>query len=136
MSLTQLLILFILWRCNLSLLKKTSGFSLLEVLIALVILSISLLALAGLMITTTGNNSLGGHLTEAATFAQDRLEQLRLIPWQNITSGGDQIAGSSGINYIRNWTVVTNGNARTVTMRINWSDRNNHSISLASVISQ
>ena len=119
-----------------SFLKKTSGFSLLEVLIALVILSISLLALAGLMVTTTGNNSLGGHLTEAATFAQDRLEQLRLISWQNITSGGDQIEGSSGINYIRNWTVVTNGNARTVTIRINWSDRTNHSISLASVISQ
>ncbi len=119
-----------------SFLKKTSGFSLLEVLIALVILAISLLALTGLMVTTTGNNSLGGHLTEAATFAQDRLEQLRLISWQNITSGGDQIEGSSGINYIRNWTVVTNGNARTVTIRINWSDRNNHSISLASVISQ
>jgi len=115
---------------------KPNGFTLLEVLIALVILSISLLALAGLMVTTTGNNSLGGHLTEAATFAQDRLEQLRVIPWQSIASGGDQITSSSGINYTRNWTVVTNGNSRTVTMTINWSDRVNHSISLASVISQ
>ena len=47
-----------------------------EVLIALVILSISLLALAGLMVTTTRTNSFGGHLTEAVTFAQQRLEAI------------------------------------------------------------
>ena len=115
---------------------KSRGFSLLEVLIALVILSISLLALAGLMITTTRNNSLGGHLTEAATFAQDRLEQLRATPWQTIASGADQVLGSSRINYTRNWNVVTNGNSRTVTITINWIDLTNHSISLVSVISE
>ncbi len=68
---------------------NSRGFSLIEMLIAIVILSISLLALAGLMVTTTQNNSFGGHMTEAATFAQDRLEELKVTPWVNIAGGAD-----------------------------------------------
>ena len=68
---------------------KSKGFSLIEMLIALVILAISLLGLAGLMATTTKNNSFGGRMTEAATFAQDRLEELKVIPWVNIAGGAD-----------------------------------------------
>ena len=66
------------WRSNLKLFLKSDGFSLIEILISIVILSISLLALAGLMATTSRNTSFGGHITEAATFAQDQLEQLRV----------------------------------------------------------
>ena len=45
--------------CSSGLLPRSNGFTLIEVLIALVILSVSLLALAGLMATTTRNNSSG-----------------------------------------------------------------------------
>ena len=62
-------------------LKRAKGFSLIEVLIALFILSISLLALAGLMVTTTRNNSFGSNMTEAATFAQDKFEELKVSSW-------------------------------------------------------
>ena len=50
-------------------------------------------------------------MTEAATFAQDKLEELRAIRWENIPEGGntDQKSGSTGINYRRNWNV---GNKR------------------------
>ena len=46
-------------------LKRSKGFSLVEVMIALLILAIALLALAGLMVTTTRNSSFGGHMTES-----------------------------------------------------------------------
>jgi len=59
---------------------KSGGFTLIETLIALFILSFALLALAGLMVTTTRNNSVGGHMTEAATLAQDKLEEFRATP--------------------------------------------------------
>lgn len=119
-------------------LTKSDGFTLIEILVALIILSVSLLALAGLMVTTTKNNSFGGHMTEAATFAQDKLEELRAIRWENISEGGstDQKGGSTGINYTRNWNVATSGVLKTITISINWQDRTNHSIRLTSVLSQ
>ena len=121
-----------------NLLVKTKGFTLIEVLVALVILSFSLLALAGLMVTTTKNNSFGGHMTEAATFAQDKLEELRAIKWENLIDGNntDQQGGSTGINYTRNWNVTTNGSLKTITINVDWNDRTAHSIRLVSVLSQ
>ena len=116
---------------------KSSGFSLIEVLVSLVILSISLLALAGLMTMTTKNNSFGGHVTEAATFAQDRLELIRATPYVNVVSGNDQITGATtGIVYSRNWNVVANAanTLKTITITINWNDQINHSIQLLSAV--
>ena len=114
---------------------KSKGFTLIEILVAIIILSISLLALAGLMATTTQNTSFGGHITEAATFAQDQLEQLRVTPWANIISGTNTIPGSTGIVYNRTWNVVPNGNLRTITITISWTDRVFHSFNLISAIS-
>lgn len=112
-----------------------------EVLIALLILAVSLLALAGLMVTTTRNSSFGGHMTEASTFAQDKLEQLRVSPWASVATGNDTIQSSTGITYTRNWTVTPNGdgNQRWVSITLNWADptkNSNHSIRLLSVVSQ
>jgi prepilin-type N-terminal cleavage/methylation domain-containing protein len=122
---------------------KSKGFSLIEMLIALVILSISLLALAGLMVTTTKNNSFGSHMTEAATFAQDKLEELRVTRWTNIVSGNDTVQGSTGIQYNRSWNVSTlpnpnpppNDLQKTANILIRWYDGINRSITILSVIS-
>jgi prepilin-type N-terminal cleavage/methylation domain-containing protein len=119
---------------------KSDGFTLIEISIALIILAFALLALAGLMVTTTKNNSFGGHMTEAATFAQDKLEEFQAMPTDNINSGNDQKTGSQGIQYARNWNVVTGTDdlsktiTKTITLTINWTDRYNHSIRMVSVI--
>jgi type IV pilus assembly protein PilV len=116
----------------------SKGFTLVEILVALVILSVSLLALAGLMVTTTRNNASGGHVTEAATLAQDKLEELRVTQWDRIVTGQDAApkVGSTGVSYTRNWSVEDNANIKTITITVNWMDRIRHSISLLSVISQ
>jgi type IV pilus modification protein PilV len=115
--------------------KKFKGFSLIEVLVALVILSISLLALAGLMVQSTKNSSWGSHMTEAATLAQDRLEALRAVrPQTDIPEGmnNDQVTAASGILYTRTWTVTTNaaGTLRTITISITWSDSVPHTLTI------
>ena len=120
---------------------RSKGFSRIEVVIALFILAICLLALAGLMVTTTRNSSFGGHMTEASTFAQDKLEQLRVSPWTGVATGNDTIQSSTGITYTRNWTVTPNGdgNQRWVSITLNWTDptkNSNHSIRLLSVVAQ
>jgi prepilin-type N-terminal cleavage/methylation domain-containing protein len=118
---------------------KSKGFTLIEVLIAMILLSVALLALAGLMVYSTKNNSFGGVMTEAATFGQDKLEEFFITPWLNIVSGADQVMGSTGVNYSRNWTVVCQGafpNHRliSVTIRVNWNDGTDHTVSLLSVL--
>ena len=118
---------------------QSKGFTLLEVLITLVILSVSLLALAGLMVTTTRNNAFGGNVTEAATFAQDKLEEFRATAWERLlptTSGPrtEQKTGSTGTQYVRSWTIEPTGDLKTVAITIQWNDRINHSIRLVSVV--
>ncbi|NWF91954.1 MAG: prepilin-type N-terminal cleavage/methylation domain-containing protein [Syntrophaceae bacterium] len=119
------------------LLPKKDGFTLVEILIALVILSISLLALAALMATTTQNTSFGGHLTEAATFAQDRLEELRVTPWASIAAGSDvRTSTGTGMSYNRTWTVAETGSLKTVTITVTWNDPLPHLFSLTSSFAQ
>jgi len=117
---------------------KSKGFTLIEVLITLVIMAVSLLALAALMGTTTKSNSYGSHITEAATFAQDKLEELRAIPWNNVVVGStsDQKHGSTGITYVRHLDTQEHGNLKTITITINWADRTDHSLRLTSAMTQ
>jgi type IV pilus assembly protein PilV len=112
------------------------GFSLIEVLVAIVILSIALLALAGLMVQTTRSNSFGNHMTEASTFAQDAFERLRARSYNSMVGGVDTITGltsprsATGQVYTRTWTVVkTNTTQAEATITITWSDPTNHAIS-------
>ena len=119
---------------------KSNGFTLVEILVAIIILSVSLLALAALMGTTSQNTSFGGHITEAVTYAQDQLERLRVTSWGDASLGNgahqnNPTVGLSGIAYARTWTVVTNGNCKTVTITINWTDQTAHSLILTSAIS-
>ena len=116
--------------------NKSKGFSLIEVLIALVILSISLLALAGLMVQSTKNSSWGSHLTEAATLAQDRLERFRAVRPQTDIAEGTQsdsfTSPWSGVTYTRTCTVATNGTntLRTITITVTWTDSVAHTITI------
>ena len=122
--------------------NASKGFTLLEVLITLIILSVALLALAGMMVTTTRNNASGNYVTEAATLAQDKLEEFRVSSWKLLlpTTGGPRTdastKGSTGVSYARSWNIVQDNNLKTITIAVGWTDRINHSIRLVSVIAQ
>jgi prepilin-type N-terminal cleavage/methylation domain-containing protein len=114
---------------------KSNGFTLIEILVSLVILAISLLAMAGLMVTTTRNNSLGAHITEASTLAQSALETLRTVQWTAIVSQpvDPNPAKINGVEYNRVWTVAMqpappNDLLRVVNITVTWTDSRNHSI--------
>lgn len=104
----------------------------------MVIISVSLLALAGLMAVAARNNSNGGHMAEGVTLAQDKLEELKATHWDAISDGvqSDSPMSSTGKLFTRRWSIATNGNMKTVTLSVSWNDRINHSINLVSVISR
>jgi len=118
---------------------QSKGFTLLEVLITLIILSVALLALASLMVTTARNNAFGGTMTEAATFAQDKLEEFRVTRWDRLVPtttepGTDQKKGCTGTQYVRSWNIAQSGDLKTITIAVNWNDRISHSVRLVSVV--
>ncbi|MCJ7663966.1 MAG: type IV pilus modification protein PilV [Desulfobacterales bacterium] len=94
-------------RCHMRRLRDQRGFTLLEVMIALVILAVGLLGLASLQIMAIKGNSYGQQMTVASTLAQNQLEQLRRTAGA-LTAGGDTVTDQNGITYARNWAVQVN----------------------------
>ncbi len=66
---------------------KQSGFTLLEVMVAMVVLSIGLLGLAGLMASSMRNNQSAYHSTQATWFAYDILDRMRANRTAALASG-------------------------------------------------
>ena len=61
------------------------GFSLLELLIALTILAVGLLAMAGLQATAIKGNSHGNAMSQAINLAEDRIEEIRNMDYSTIS---------------------------------------------------
>jgi type IV pilus assembly protein PilV len=104
-------------------LKNVRGFTLLEVMIALVILAVGLLGLASLQVMAIKGNSFGQQMTVASTLAQNQLEQLRRTP-AALVNGNDTVTDQNGITYTRNWAVTPNSpqtGASTVLITISWT---------------
>ena len=57
------------------------GFTLIEVLVAIVILTVGLLSLAQTMVVATQSNSLSGRMTSAAALAKEQLERFKAAPF-------------------------------------------------------
>ena len=121
---------------------KPEGFSLIEVLIALVILAVCLLGVAGLMATTTRNNSDGSHMTEAVTLIQGKLEELKATSPARIANNGlnvvvpDPVTNAiRGTTYTRSWMVVPDvNNTYRITVTVSWTDKTSHSISMVTKV--
>ena len=82
------------------------GFTLLEVLVAITILAVGLLALARMQIKAVQSNSFGSQLTEATILAQDQAERLRLLNERFLANpaGGEPAALQ---DTMANWTIDT-----------------------------
>ncbi|HSH68560.1 MAG TPA: prepilin-type N-terminal cleavage/methylation domain-containing protein [Deferrisomatales bacterium] len=61
--------------------RAQRGFTLIEVLIALVILTVGMAGMIPVMVQTIKGNAMGRDRTSAATWAQDKLEELRREDW-------------------------------------------------------
>jgi len=62
------------------LISQENGLTLVEVMISLGIFAIGFLAIAGLVIGTTKNNTTGNMLTQATMLARARVESLKALP--------------------------------------------------------
>ncbi len=113
-----------------------NGFTLIEVLAALIILAIGLLALASLQVTSVYGNFFSNNVTQATVIAQDRLEQLRNLLWDDTALGSGHHNDGAIPNTIfsRQYTVVdTTSTMKRITVNVQWTDRADHSIRLSTI---
>ena len=109
--------------------KRQSGFTLIEVMIALVILAAGILALATMQIVSIRTNAFSSEMTYATMLAQSRLEQIRNMPYSDITPGTvtDTVpasASTKGMSYTVQTEVDDNTPAtdmKTITLTVNWT---------------
>jgi len=101
------------------------GFTIIEIMFALSIFAIGILAVSGLSITAVGSNASSRRITEATTLAEDRLERLAALPYASIQDGQETSGG-----YQISWVVLENEIAtdtKSITVTVNcsnvWKDK-------------
>ncbi len=119
---------------------NTSGLTLLEILIALSIFTIALLAMVHMQITAMRTNAFANRVTTATTWAHDKMEELKGLSY----SGSQLLVGTHptgsdpnpdlGI-YTRQWSVQqhTVTGAKTVAVTVSW-DNWSHQVQLDTII--
>ena len=116
--------------------KNEQGFTLMELLVAVTVLAIGLLGIAGLQGTTIRRNVTAMRNTEATALIEDKIEEIRNSPFDNVTSEG---AEQNGV-FTRRVTVQANtpiaGSTKTVTVTVSWSDPSRHELSFQTILSK
>jgi len=93
------------------------GMTLVEVLVAVVVLSTGVLAAASAAAVVASLAAQGKRATQVATLAQERLERLRSQPCASLTGGTARLG-----DYQVTWTVgsTLNGRGRRVQVTLAW----------------
>jgi len=103
-------------------LKKQDGFTLIEVLIALAIFAVGLLAIAAMQTSAIRMNSTGYRLTELSTLGIEKFEELMSLPSTNAQlAAGTYTDPSPPLGYTVTWTVVQDvfsANTRRITLTV------------------
>ena len=112
--------------------RKQAGFTLIEILIAMVLLEIGLLGTAALTTGVVRGNVQSRNLTTATAIAQTCFEENRRVGYANAgtvpTGGTNNCTGSStvtlgGVSFTRDLSIdATVSNIKTLTVTVSWSE--------------
>lgn len=113
--------------------QRQQGFTLLEALIAFVVLAGGLLAAFRFHSTTVESTAASKVRAEAISLAELKIEQLRSYlttdDFDANTVGGSGMGDYAGVNYAANFTQnwsVAGDNPRELTVTVNWVDQHNN----------
>jgi prepilin-type N-terminal cleavage/methylation domain-containing protein len=106
----------------------TDGFSIIEVLIAMSILALAMLAAGTMQYRSIRNNATGNMVTQANMLAKAKMEELKNTPdVSSLTDGsesGVDANGQSGGIYNRSWSITALGAlSRRITVTVQWTRR-------------
>ena len=106
--------------------QREAGFSFIDLMLALVVLTIGVLSLADLQIISSSGNKSSQGLTTAASLGEAKLEAIKNTPYANIVAeSATPVTGADGTTYTRVVTVTNNSpmsNTKIVTVTLTWTD--------------
>ena len=117
--------------------NNNNGFTLMEVLVAMLILSVGLLGMAALITGIINSNKLSNRISTATVLAQDKMEDIKRLGFSNAASETKVPMSSPYDNYEREVTVTPNSPATgmsTVTVTVYWEL--SKSVSLQTILAQ
>jgi len=110
-------------------LRNNRGFTMLEILIATVILTIGLLGVAGLTIGTIKGNLFSKNVTTATVISQKRLEDIQRDGYVGATEGnfpaGPDAITMGGVTFSMETTInpgVPDTNMKEIEVKTSWSN--------------
>lgn len=127
------------------------GFTLIEAMVAMVIVGFGMLVVVGMQMMLNRNAEVARERSEATRLAEEKLEDLRsfatIAPkagltgsWDELVSGGDAPATGYNLTYTRSWTLggTSADSKRDVQVLVSWTDRGGtaDSVQINSVISK
>lgn len=114
-----------------------NGFSMIEMLVAITVLAIGLLAMAGLQGTAINQNGAAMNHTEATALIEDKIEEYRDTPYTSISEGTLMESDLGADNkFIRTSTVQKDAalETKTIIVQVTWSDPRPHTLSFETVV--
>ncbi len=123
--------------------KNSAGFTLAEVLVAIVILSVGFLGLSAMTISTIRGLSFSKDLTTATVLAQEKMEEIRHASYAKVSQTNyplEDYNTISGYPQFRRVVTISSSqipNTKTAVVSTNWKDIRNfsHHITLQTIIS-
>ncbi|CAB1065149.1 hypothetical protein D1BOALGB6SA_9946 [Olavius sp. associated proteobacterium Delta 1] len=103
------------------------GFTLIEILIAMSIFSVGILAVGTLILSTTRNNATGNILTQATMLARSKIEEKKReadagsLPIGAETETGIDVEGNPGGIYTRDCSISSVGDSQQIQVTVSWT---------------
>jgi prepilin-type N-terminal cleavage/methylation domain-containing protein len=130
---------------RLTVLRKTRGFTLIEVLVTAVLLTVGLLGTLGLTTGVIRGNFFSKNITSATAIAESQLEAVHNRGYVNATTTYFPVAAATvtvgAVNFSRTTTIINDSpsaNMKTVSVTVTWNEANNaaRSVSLQTILAQ
>ncbi len=120
--------------------EPEEGFTLIEIMITLVIMSVGLMALSGLQVHAIKGSISSKRLTTAVSIGEEKLEQIKNTSYANIQSESSTQINKSNMNFTRQVTVTNNtnpANTKTVKVTVTWTQGSkSYTVPISTLLSQ
>lgn len=106
--------------------QSSAGFSLVEVLVAMVVFMIAAAAVSSLMFHSTSTVSQNNYMSQAITCAQGALEEIRTQAYEDMVDASGHTCPGDGMNFNVAWDVTTDDpgdGMKTIVVTVSWSEK-------------
>ena len=127
-------------------LHRNSGFTLIEIMIAIAVIAIGIFGVMSLMITVMRGNTLSERVTAATTIAQNKMEDFKRMDYDMVDVAVDAYSGTDTTTYDKDYylkvTVADNTPApgtKTIEVVVYWDPATiagKHNVELKTIIAQ